>query len=55
MQEKQDLTNDHEFCLRCGRKLKNPIAREIGYGPVCLKKIKQNDWSSKLFTNVKKV
>lgn len=30
---------DHEFCLRCGRKLKNPIAREKGYGIVCEKKI----------------
>ena len=30
---------DHEFCLRCGRKLKNPIAREKGYGAVCEKKM----------------
>lgn len=31
---------EHEFCLRCGRKLKNPIARQKGYGMVCEKKIK---------------
>lgn len=31
---------DHEFCLRCGRKLKNPIARSIGYGKVCERKMK---------------
>ena len=39
---------DHEFCLRCGRKLKNPVAREKGYGTVCEKKIKI-DMSRKLF------
>ena len=44
MQEKKD----HEFCLRCGRKLKNPVAREKGYGTVCEKKIKI-DMSRKLF------
>ena len=32
---------EHEFCLRCGRKLKNKEARIIGYGTVCLKKMKQ--------------
>lgn len=31
---------DHEFCLRCGRKLKNPTARQRGYGAVCEKKLK---------------
>ena len=30
---------DHEFCLRCGRRLKNPVAREIGYGAICQKKL----------------
>lgn len=33
-------TKDHEFCLRCGRRLKNPIAREKGYGAVCEKKMR---------------
>lgn len=32
---------DHEFCLRCGRKLKNPIAREKGYGVICERKMSQ--------------
>lgn len=31
---------DHEFCLRCGRRLKNPKARQIGYGVVCERKVK---------------
>ena len=31
---------DHEFCLRCGRRLKNPDRRRIGYGIVCEKKMK---------------
>lgn len=31
---------DHEYCLRCGRKLKNPIAREKGYGNICEKKMR---------------
>ena len=30
---------EHEFCLRCGRKLKSPEARQSGYGPVCRKKM----------------
>lgn len=38
---------DHEFCLRCGRKLKNPTAREKGYGIVCEKKMKSH--TRKLF------
>ena len=43
---------DHEFCLRCGRKLKNPIAREKGYGLICEKKMKI-DSSKKLFVDMK--
>ena len=43
--------NEHEFCLRCGRKLKNLKAREIGLGPVCARKLRQeNEQSRKLFT-----
>ena len=34
------MKKDHEYCLRCGRKLKNPIARSIGYGKVCERKMK---------------
>ena len=39
---------EHEFCLRCGRRLKNPTAREIGYGAVCYKKM-QATVGKKLF------
>ena len=31
------VPKEHEFCLRCGRKLKSTKARELGYGPVCFK------------------
>ena len=41
---------EHEFCLRCGRKLKNPIAREKGYGIVCEKKI-SHEKSRRLFAD----
>jgi hypothetical protein len=27
-------------CLRCGRKLTNPTAQQIGYGPKCEKKMR---------------
>ena len=33
------MEKEHEFCLRCGRKLKNPEARQKGYGPVCERKM----------------
>lgn len=29
---------EHEHCIRCGRRLKNKEARQIGYGKVCAKK-----------------
>lgn len=31
---------EYTHCLRCGRKLKNPEAKKIGYGTVCYEKIK---------------
>ncbi len=31
---------DYEYCLRCHRKLKNPIARQLGYGKVCEMKMR---------------
>ena len=43
------MKKDHEYCLRCGRKLKNPIAREKGYGIVCEKKM-LIDKQNRLFT-----
>lgn len=41
---------DHEYCLRCGRKLKNPEARERGYGNICYKKVQFT--GKKLFDGV---
>ena len=38
---------EHEICLRCGRKLKNPDARKLGYGAVCYKKMQTS--GKKLF------
>ena len=31
---------EHEYCLRCGRKLKNQEARLKGYGEICEKKMR---------------
>lgn len=39
---------DHDYCLRCGRRLKNPEARERGYGVVCFRKL-QISMTNKLF------
>ena len=39
----------HKYCLRCGRLLKNPDSRLIGYGPVCLEKQKRSKLVHKLF------
>ena len=35
------MDKEYNYCLRCGRKLKNPKARQAGYGDVCLAKIQQ--------------
>jgi len=42
------MEKEYEFCLRCGRKLKNPDNRRIGYGKTCEKKMK-NALKSRLF------
>ena len=34
----ENLDKEYDRCLRCGRKLKNPDARKLGYGAVCWKK-----------------
>ena len=28
----------HETCIRCGRKLKTPESKELGFGKVCWEK-----------------
>lgn len=35
------VEKEHQFCLRCGRKLKNPEARAKGFGVVCERKMKR--------------
>lgn len=32
------MDKEYQFCLRCGRKLKNPEARKLGMGKVCERK-----------------
>ena len=49
-----DTEKDHEFCLRCGRKLKNQQARERGYGNICFKKLKQVE-QNRLFNYGEKI
>lgn len=39
---------NNDRCLRCGRKLKNPTARMLGYGPICYAKLQQEN-SRRLF------
>lgn len=39
---------EHEYCLRCGRKLKSAEARIKGYGTICERKIKHSQ-KKKLF------
>jgi len=33
-------TKEHEYCLRCGRKLRSPHTRKMGYGFICEKKMR---------------
>lgn len=46
----QIQVKEYTYCLRCGRKLKNVEARQIGYGKVCLSKIDTTDTRKRLFT-----
>ena len=40
---------EYTHCLRCGRKLKNEKAKQIGYGVVCERKVKYERKSRRLF------
>ena len=42
-------SDEHEYCLRCGRKLKSEKARQLGYGDVCYRKLHTDKHSKKLF------
>ncbi len=49
MNDQKSTNTDHEFCLRCGRRLRNPDARMLGYGAVCYRKAR-TEKSRRLFT-----
>ena len=34
---------DHEHCLRCGRRLKSPESRLLGYGETCYKRLTSSE------------
>lgn len=44
-----DIIKLHKYCLRCGRKLKNPEARIRGFGIVCYNKMKLEKQKKRLF------
>lgn len=44
-----DKLKEHEYCLRCGRKLKNQDARLLGYGTICYKKSRTDSTKKSLF------
>lgn len=46
------MQKEYDYCLRCGRKLKNPKSRLIGYGIVCEKKM-QSEQKKQLFDSKK--
>lgn len=39
----------YEYCLRCGRQLKNEKAKALGYGTVCYKKLLTKRYIKPLF------
>lgn len=43
------VDKEYNYCLRCGRPLKNPVARVCGYGAVCFIKMKRNNVVGRLF------
>ncbi len=47
-----DSEKEHEFCKRCGRKLRNPDARKLGYGAICFKKMQSS--GKRLFVDIAK-
>ena len=45
-----ETDKEYKYCLRCGRRLKNPEAKKIGYGKICLAKVKTEKRRRNLFT-----
>jgi hypothetical protein len=37
----------HEKCIRCGRKLKTPASKELGFGKICWEKWNNDDGITK--------
>lgn len=48
-QEGEKEKYNHNYCLRCGRKLKNEEYKKIGYGAICLEKMKVQKGRKRLF------
>ena len=44
------MKKEYTYCLRCGRKLKKPEARILGYGKICYEKAKVEKYHVRLFT-----
>lgn len=40
---------EYEFCIRCGKRLKEPEYRILGLGPVCYEKMLEERKKLKLF------
>lgn len=43
------MTELHETCIRCGRKLKNQKSKELGFGVICWQKWQVEHNIKKLF------
>ena len=37
-----NINMEYQYCKRCGKKLKGDKFKQIGYGPVCILKIKSH-------------
>lgn len=49
-EKEHSITNQHECCIRCHRKLRSKKAKELGYGPICYRKMqKESKRFKKLF------
>lgn len=43
-----EVTIQHDRCIRCGKRLKDPISKLLGYGPDCYRRY-CNEKRRKLF------
>lgn len=49
MPELKSLYTEHTICIRCGRKLKTPESRKLGFGAICYKKWQEDTLTEPLF------